>query len=107
MQNNIEEPESAIDLASLLQWHMPREENSLSPQLSLLPEILPPPEDGMKPEHTKNRDKKARHENEGPIKNWLSLRVVMGCMRKPLNEVYIRPGMAFPTGLHQTGIGGE
>jgi hypothetical protein len=100
MQNNIEEPESAIDLPSLLQWHMPREENSLSPQVSALPKILPPPEDGMKPEHTENRDKKTRHENEGPIKNGFSLWVVMGCVRKPFYEVYVRPGMAFPTGLH-------
>ena len=101
MKDDIKRAEPAIDMACLIRSHMLREEDSLGPQLPLFPEVLSPPEKGVKPEDPEDRDEEAGHQHEGPVEHRLSFRIVMGGMGNPLDEVGIGPWVAFSAGLDQ------
>jgi hypothetical protein len=83
------------------------EEDSLGSQFPLLPEVFPPPKEGMNPEDPEDGNQEAGHKDEGSVKDWLSLRIIVGRMSTPLNEVNIGPSVAFSAGLYQTFLRNE
>jgi hypothetical protein len=88
-------------MACLIGLDMLGEKDAFCSQLSPLPEVLPPPEKGMKPEDPKDPDKKSGHENEGPIEYRVAFRVIMSGMGHPQSKIGIGPLMTFSTGFEQ------
>jgi hypothetical protein len=107
MEYDIKKAKATIDVTSLIGSHMLREEDSLRPQLPLFPKVLSPPEEGVEPEYTEDRNEEAGHQDEGPIEHWFSFWIGMGCMGDELNEVGIGSWMALTAGLYQAPLGDE
>lgn len=107
MKDDIEGAESTIDVTRFVRFHMLGEEDSLGSQFPLLPKVSPPPKEGMNPENPEDGNQEAGHQDEGPVKDWLSLWIIVGRMSDPLNEVNIGPWMAFSTCLYQTFLRNE
>ena len=100
MEDDVKKAESSIDMARFIRSQVEWEEDSLCPQLSLFPEVFPPPEKGVKPEYPKDRNEEAGHQNESSVEDWVSFWIIMGRMSNPLHEVGIGPCVALTTGLH-------
>jgi hypothetical protein len=107
MEDDVKGTEASIDMACFIRLDMLREENPFGSQLPLFPEVLPPPEKGMDPEDSEDRNKKECHNHEHPVEDRFSFRIVMGRVGDPLDEVRSGSGMAFPTGLDQALLGNE
>ncbi len=102
MKEDIKGAEPAIDMACLIRLDMLGKEDAFCSQFSPLPEVLSPPEKGMKPEDPKDPDEKGGHEQEGPIEYRVPFRVIMSGMGHPLGKVGIGPRMAFSAGFEQS-----
>jgi len=55
----------------------------------------------VKPECSKDPDKKGGYDRERPIENRVSLSVMARCMSNPLDKVAVGSRVTFPTGFEE------
>jgi len=88
-------------------FHMLREKDPLSSQFPLLPKILSPPQEGMKPEDAEHADEKGGHDQESPVEEGLFYRISMRGVSDELNKMNIGSWVAFATRLDESLIRNE
>ena len=102
MEHDIKEVESAVDVTRFIWLHVLREKDPPGSQFPLLPEILPPPQEGVKPENAEHADEKGGHDQEGPIKEGLLDRVFVSGVSDELDKTGIGSGVTFATGFYES-----
>jgi hypothetical protein len=102
MEHDIKAVKATVNMTCFLGFHVLREKDPLRSQFSFLPEILPPPEEGVKPEDAEHPDEKGGHDQEGPIKEGLLDRIFVSGVRDELDKTGIGAGVTLTAGFYES-----